>query len=146
MTHSPDTPKSTYQVGYGKPPKHTQFQPGQTGNPNGRPRGAPTADEILRREAARLTKIESGGKVETVTRLEVVIRQLLKIAASGDLRAIGLVLANCTRINGAGGDAAGNAQEEATVDLAIPDDETVQRMLQRFAHLLPKPGAPNAAE
>jgi hypothetical protein len=27
-----------YEVGYGRPPKHTQFQPGQSGNPAGRPR------------------------------------------------------------------------------------------------------------
>ena len=28
-----------YEVGYGKPPKHTQFKPGQSGNRKGRPRG-----------------------------------------------------------------------------------------------------------
>lgn len=26
------------KVGYGKPPKHSQFQAGQSGNPNGRPK------------------------------------------------------------------------------------------------------------
>jgi Family of unknown function (DUF5681) len=29
-----------YDVGYGKPPKTTQFQPGQSGNRRGRPKGA----------------------------------------------------------------------------------------------------------
>ena len=28
-----------YEIGYGKPPKHTQFKPGQSGNSKGRPRG-----------------------------------------------------------------------------------------------------------
>ena len=27
-----------YEVGYGKPPKHSQFRPGDTANPRGRPR------------------------------------------------------------------------------------------------------------
>ena len=28
----------SYEVGYGKPPKHTQFKKGQSGNPKGRPK------------------------------------------------------------------------------------------------------------
>ncbi len=29
-----------YEIGYGKPPKHTRFKKGQCGNPKGRPKGA----------------------------------------------------------------------------------------------------------
>jgi len=28
-----------YDVGYGKPPAHSRFKPGQSGNPRGRPKG-----------------------------------------------------------------------------------------------------------
>ena len=28
-----------YEVGYGRPPQHTQFRPGQSGNPAGRRKG-----------------------------------------------------------------------------------------------------------
>ena len=31
-----------YPVGYRKTPKHTQFKPGQSGNPKGRPRKSTT--------------------------------------------------------------------------------------------------------
>ena len=34
-------PGDPYEVGYGKPPKKTQFKRGRSGNPNGRPRKKP---------------------------------------------------------------------------------------------------------
>lgn len=30
---------NNYQVGYGKPPKHSRWKKGQSGNPRGRPKG-----------------------------------------------------------------------------------------------------------
>jgi len=38
MANHTDKPDD-YEVGYGKPPKHGQFKPGQSGNPKGRPKG-----------------------------------------------------------------------------------------------------------
>ena len=46
-------PTGDYAVGYARPPKPTQFQPGQSGNSAGRPRGRQSLDELLLEEAAR---------------------------------------------------------------------------------------------
>lgn len=35
-----DKKKDGYEVGYGKPPRHSQFKKGQSGNRKGRPKGA----------------------------------------------------------------------------------------------------------
>jgi hypothetical protein len=39
MTHA-GKGQGDYKIGYGKPPEHTRFRPGQSGNPAGRPRAA----------------------------------------------------------------------------------------------------------
>jgi hypothetical protein len=34
------SPGGEYAVGYGRPPQHTQFQPGRSGNPKSRAKGS----------------------------------------------------------------------------------------------------------
>ena len=85
--------KPPYPVGYGRTPPHTRFQPGQSGNPAGRRKGAPSVRDLMLREAARFVKVKkSGGGIETVPKREVVIRQLWNMAMQGDLGAARLVI------------------------------------------------------
>ena len=51
------TAKGDYAVGKGKPPKHTQFRKGQSGNPGGRPGATKSFRQLLENEIAyALTK------------------------------------------------------------------------------------------
>ena len=38
MSKKSKKPNADYEVGFGKPPKATQFKGGQSGNPKGRPK------------------------------------------------------------------------------------------------------------
>jgi Family of unknown function (DUF5681) len=76
-----------YEVGYGKPPKQTQFAQGKSGNPNGRPKGSKNfATAFMEIGRERITVTENG-RTRTITKAEAVVHQLTNKAASGDPRA-----------------------------------------------------------
>jgi uncharacterized protein DUF5681 len=81
-------PDGSREVGYCKPPKHTQFAKGQSGNPKGRPKGSPNVSTVLRKAARQRVKVVSNGRSRFVTKLEAAVTQLLNQAASGNARAI----------------------------------------------------------
>src|SRR6267378_3763504 len=85
---SPDS-ECDYQVGYGKPPRHTRFKRGQSGNPRGRPREA----KNLLTEALneRVIVAENEGR-RKITKREAIITQLVNRSAKADLRAIKILL------------------------------------------------------
>ena len=78
---------SGYAVGHGKPPKHTQFKPGQSGNPKGKPKGKlPTMTLISKQLEAKLT-VTIAGQPKQMTRREALITALIRDARQGNERA-----------------------------------------------------------
>ena len=78
----------SYEVGYGKPPRTTQFKKGVSGNPKGRPRK--TLDfhlELLRQSRATIV-VNVNGRPRRISKHEAVSMQLVNKAASGDLPAL----------------------------------------------------------
>jgi hypothetical protein len=85
-----------YEVGYGKPPKHTRFQKGCSGNPRGRPRGSKGWTKLLREAVLAKVEVRENGRPppRKITKLEVAVTQLVNKAAAGDLRALAFLLSN----------------------------------------------------
>lgn len=94
---SKKSPKGDYAVGYAKPPKASQFQPGQSGNPSGRPRGRPSLDEIILEEAARIVKMSVGDKIAHIDRDRALVRKLFERGFAGDMRAMQLLFSLLAR-------------------------------------------------
>ena len=83
-------------VGYGSPPKHTQFQKGVSGNPAGRPRKeksrTPTLergmrDAILAESRRMVTLQEKDGQTSQFSTRDVVFRAQAKSAVQGNSHA-----------------------------------------------------------
>jgi hypothetical protein len=80
-----------YDVGYGKPPRGTQFKPGVSGNPQGRRRKSKEAElpfDLFQRIFNQKTRIRVDGKVRELPLREVAVQQLAAKAATGDASSI----------------------------------------------------------
>jgi uncharacterized protein DUF5681 len=79
-------------VGYGKPPKHTQFKPGQSGNPKGRPKGIQNLNTDLEQELAVKILVTEGGAQQETTKQRAMLKSLFAKALNGDVRASGVLI------------------------------------------------------
>ena len=80
------------EVGYGKPPKWTRFKPGQTGNPNGRPRRPkePLSAIVLNTITTSVSFREKGRK-RKVSQFELTLKAAVEDAKTGELDAAAFV-------------------------------------------------------
>ena len=76
------------EVGYGRPPKHTQFKPGKSGNPNGRPKIDETTAMLLKRIASEKIDVVEGGRRMRVMKWEAFARSLIANAIKGKPNAV----------------------------------------------------------
>jgi len=90
---TPRKPCGDYAVGYGRPPTATRFQPGQSGNPRGRPKGMKSVGELLEQALATRVTVQDNGRDRRMPVLEVVIRGLVNDAVRRDHKAMRAVFA-----------------------------------------------------
>lgn len=89
-----DKPEEPYRVGPGKPPKSRMWKKGQSGNPKGRPRKkeAETIYEEFLLGLLKKRKVKIGDEVKEMTMRELIVEQVLTLAAKADKRAIDAIL------------------------------------------------------
>ena len=75
------------EVGYRKPPVHSRFPKGKSGNPRGRPRGSTNYLNVLRRVLGQKVTVVEDGKRRSIPKIEAAMTQLLNKAAQGDTQA-----------------------------------------------------------
>ena len=94
MSTDHDDPADDHAVGYGRPPKHHQFKPGRSGNPQGRPRKTRSIEAMIKRELDQTVKITEGGRELRISKREAIIKQFVNRAIKGDSKPLQLMLAH----------------------------------------------------
>src|SRR5205823_4232093 len=81
-----------YEVGYGKPPRHTRFKKGQSGNPRGRPSGSKNLSTLFSEALNELVVVAENGGRRKITKRQAIITQLVNQSAKADWRATKILL------------------------------------------------------
>ena len=85
------TPES-YEVGYRRPPKSSQFRKGQSGNPRGRTKGSTTPSVLLKQILDRRVSVRQDGRSVHMSALEVIFNTTVRQAMLGDTRSLGQLM------------------------------------------------------
>jgi hypothetical protein len=117
----PETARD-YLVGYGKPPLHSRFQKGRSGNPMGRPRGRKNMSTLLSDALNGSVIVVENGRRKKITKREAIVTQLVNKSASADLKATQMVLAMLSDLE---------SRADASADPA-PFTEADQQVIQRI--------------
>jgi Family of unknown function (DUF5681) len=72
--------RGDYVIGKGRPPVHSRWRPGQSGNPNGRPKGRRNVTSDLKKVASKAIAVRDG---ETERRLSLAAANLLAHGVKG---------------------------------------------------------------
>ena len=116
-----ETNEDGFAVGYKKPPRHSRFQPGQSGNPRGRQKGVRNLATDVKRTLEVPVRLNDQGKARRVSSQEAALLRLMEKALMGDLRALAQFLELAKIFNNSSAVATAGNEVLAAEDQAILD-------------------------
>ena len=122
--------KSDYDVGYGKPPQGSQFKPGKSGNPKGRPKNTPNLKTAITDLLSKSVTVREDGSSRRVSSLEAILLRQRQKALEGNqgaaLHMLSLFTLHCdTARDGSGYELTGEDIEiiqQSIADLKAKED------------------------
>jgi len=79
--------KPGYDVGYGRPPEHTRFKKGESGNPAGRPKGSLSLAVALNKALNEKITVTVNGRLQQMSKLDAAVKGLVNRSVKGDAKA-----------------------------------------------------------
>ena len=125
-------PNPESSVGYKKPPRHTRFRKGQSGNLAGRPKGTVNFATALDQAVSAQVVVNEGGQRRTVSKLEATVTQLVNKATLGDPRATQQLLGVLHVLDGET-----DEPSEPRLRLTEADHQIMTRLIDRIRQTTP---------
>jgi hypothetical protein len=126
----PDNRDSDYQVGYGRPPQHTRFKRGESGNPTGRPKGSKNLTTLFEKELKQRVVVTESGRRRSITKQEAMVKHLVNKAVSGDRPLMQLLLDEIRLVE------ARAASSPSGTNLDEADREVMRQIQKRMRRLM----------
>jgi hypothetical protein len=114
------------EVGYGRPPLHTRFKAGRSGNPHGRSAGRPNTKTTVARVINETVPVREGDKTRQMTKLEAMLQAHTLKAMKGDARSASIVIGLVTRMG-----LLGESETETLAGLSEEDDAILADYVRR---------------
>jgi len=114
-----------YAANYRRPPVHTRFQKGRSGNPRGRP--AQNLPALLAAALNEKVTVTENGERRQITKREAVIAQLVDRSAAAELRATKMLIDMLRDI-----ERRGEPPAAAKSPFSPTDKEVVQQLIARL--------------
>ena len=76
---------------YGCPPEHSQFKPGQSGNPSGRTKGSQNFKTLFNKILNEEISLREGSDVKKLSKAEAIVRGVVIGALKGDARNVAIL-------------------------------------------------------
>jgi hypothetical protein len=124
----PSSKKREYEIGYGKPPSHSRFKRGQSGNPRGRPGGSKNLKTLVAQALNQLIVITEDGRQRKVTKREAIATELVNRSTNADFRAVKILLEILRDIEGQP-----EPLSPETADYSEADEKVIAQLRARFS-------------
>src|SRR5258707_15211754 len=116
-----ETSADGFTVGYRKPPHHSRFQPGRSGNPRGKQKGVRNLGSDVKRTLEVPVRLNEQGRARRVSTQQAVLLRLREKALKGDARSLDRFLELAKIFNNSAavesvGDEGLSAEDQAILD------------------------------